>query len=100
MELLTVRQVAEILQINPMTVRRYIEAGKLAAVRVGRRVRVRREALEDLMEPVFAKRKKSEPTIPGRPTSTDDPLWQLVGIGESREPTDASRKHEYLAGAN
>ncbi|MGI8476480.1 MAG: hypothetical protein ACR2OO_08945 [Thermomicrobiales bacterium] len=33
-------------------------------------------------------------------TSFDDPLWRLVGLGHSDEPTDvASDKDEYLAEA-
>lgn len=100
MELLTVAQVAELLQVNPLTVRRYIERGTLPAVRVGRRVRVHREAIEGLLQPVSAKGDTYKATgrpPRGRATSAEDPLWQLVGIGESPEPTDASRKHEYLA---
>jgi len=30
----------------------------------------------------------------------DDPLWNIVGIGESREPVEVStKKNEYLADA-
>ena len=35
--------------------------------------------------------------VKGRPTSADDPLWNIVGMASSAEPTDASKKHEYLA---
>ena len=35
----------------------------------------------------------------GRPTAPDDPLWNIVGMASSAEPTDASKKHEYLADA-
>jgi len=35
----------------------------------------------------------------GRPTDADDPLWNIVGMASSPEPTDASKKHEYLADA-
>ncbi|MCL5958679.1 MAG: hypothetical protein M1358_05060 [Chloroflexi bacterium] len=36
----------------------------------------------------------------GRPTSADDPLWKLVGIGASKGPGDVSKnKHKYLADA-
>ncbi len=44
--LLTVNDVAERLQLHPITVRRHIKAGKLRAVRVGRSVRVREADLE------------------------------------------------------
>lgn len=36
----------------------------------------------------------------GKPTSVDDPLWKLVGIGHSGGPGDVSaNKHKYLADA-
>jgi excisionase family DNA binding protein len=55
MELLTVQEVARFLKVNPMTVRRYIASGRLPAVRVGRRVRVSREAAEALPLPLAPK---------------------------------------------
>jgi excisionase family DNA binding protein len=46
-ELLTVSEVADLLKVNQQTVRNWIDAGKLPAVRVGsRRVRVARPALD------------------------------------------------------
>src|ERR1700730_5525261 len=52
MDLLTVRETAAILKVNPETVRRHIAAGLLPAVRIGRRVRIQREALEALPVPI------------------------------------------------
>jgi excisionase family DNA binding protein len=40
---LTVEDVAKLLQLNPQTVRNWIDAGQLPAFRVGRRVRIRPE---------------------------------------------------------
>ncbi|NOX63124.1 MAG: helix-turn-helix domain-containing protein [Chloroflexi bacterium] len=48
-EFLSVKQVAQLLRRSETTVRRYIRSGKLEAVRVGRHVRVPREAVEALM---------------------------------------------------
>ena len=48
--LLTVPEAAARLRVHAITVRRYIKAGRLAAVRVGRNVRVRESALEALLE--------------------------------------------------
>ena len=50
-ELLTVREVAELLQLHEVTIRRYIRDGKLEAVRIGRRIRVPRAAVEEMMSP-------------------------------------------------
>jgi excisionase family DNA binding protein len=67
MELLTVKETANLLRVSPITIRRYIASGRLPAERVGRGIRVRRKAIEELVTPV-------------------------VVPGESRGPTDWSRK--------
>lgn len=94
MDLLTVKETAQMLRVTPITVRRYIASGKLAAERVGRGIRVRREAIEEFVTPV-------EPDGPlGKPFTFDDPLWDIVGIGRSEGPTDVARnKHKNLADA-
>ena len=48
-ELLTVKQVADLLQLHEITIRRYIKSGRLDAVRIGRNVRVPRRAVEALL---------------------------------------------------
>ena len=52
MELLTVAEVAAMLKVSAITVRRHIASGRLAAVRAGRRVRVLRESVEAFLTPV------------------------------------------------
>jgi excisionase family DNA binding protein len=49
--LLTVREVAERLHLHPITVRRLIASGRLAAVRIGRAVRVREEDVLSVASP-------------------------------------------------
>jgi excisionase family DNA binding protein len=48
-EFLTVNEIAEHLRLNQQTVRNWIDQGQLRAVRVGRRVRVRRADFDDLV---------------------------------------------------
>ena len=48
--LLTVAEVAEVLKLNPQTVRNWIDQGSLPAFRVGRRVRILRSDLEQFLE--------------------------------------------------
>jgi excisionase family DNA binding protein len=100
-ELLTVYEAADILRVNPMTVRRYITDGRLTAVRVGKGVRVRKESLEGMLTPVEPRRRPRPSRLPtGRPFTLDDPLWNIVGAGESRVPAEVStKKREYLAEA-
>jgi excisionase family DNA binding protein len=47
---LTVAEVAELLKLNQQTVRNWIDQGSLPALRVGRRVRIRRVDLDELLE--------------------------------------------------
>ena len=49
---LTVREVAAIYKVNQITVRRHIRSGKLRAVKVGGRVRVRKEDADALALPM------------------------------------------------
>jgi excisionase family DNA binding protein len=100
LELLTIAEAASLLKVAPITVRRFIAAGRLPAVRVGKSIRVRREALEQVITPVEPRKRKSRKRIPaGRPLTFDDPMWALVGSATSAAPTDASKKYEYLADA-
>jgi excisionase family DNA binding protein len=50
-ELLHVKEAAAELDVHEITVRRYIATGQLEAVRLGGRVRVRRQALEQFLQP-------------------------------------------------
>jgi excisionase family DNA binding protein len=47
---LTVAEVAETLKLNQQTVRNWIDAGTLPALRVGRRVRIKKSDFERLLE--------------------------------------------------
>jgi hypothetical protein len=38
-------------------------------------------------------------SVRGKPTSADDPLWKLVGIGHSGRGDISENKHKYLAEA-
>jgi excisionase family DNA binding protein len=49
-DLMTVADVASILKVNQQTVRNWIDAGKLPALHVGRRVRIRRVDFDQLLK--------------------------------------------------
>ncbi len=92
MHLLTVQETAALLKTSEGTVRRHLAAGRLPAVRVGRLIRIRREAVERFLEPVAP--------ASSEPATVDDPLWSIVGIVSTDEPTDIARfKDEYIADA-
>ncbi len=48
-EVMTPKQVAEYLQLHPMTIYRYISTGKLPAAKIGGRYRIKRETVEKLL---------------------------------------------------
>ncbi len=50
-----------------------------------------------LLTPV---RDGEEAVLAGQPFAMDDPLWDIVGVGESEGATDvSSNKHKYVADA-
>ena len=51
-DLLSIQEVAEITGLHEITIRRYVRSGELEAVRIGRRIRVRRAALDKLLKPL------------------------------------------------
>ena len=73
-ELLTVDDIARILKLNPQTVRNWIDQGFLHAIRIGRRVRVRRSEFDRLIE---------ESYIGAKPVSSGDA--QAFWNGELRQ---------------
>jgi len=105
MELLTVDEAAAVLNVAPVTVRRWIATGRLPALRLGRKLRVRRDALERWGSGAPRSKPRNgphaKPRIPrGKPTSADDPLWSIIGIACSDGPGDVSQnKLKYLADA-
>jgi excisionase family DNA binding protein len=66
-KIMTLEQVAEMLDVSERTVMREIEAGKLKAFRVGRSWRVRSEALDEYI------RSQESPTEQDSGTSDEDP---------------------------
>ena len=85
--LLNVRQVAFILKVHPLTVRRYIKEGKLKAVRAGGNVRIKESSLgefnKDFSSNPPAKQTLRAQFTPTKIFSLDDPLFRLRGRGAS-----------------
>jgi excisionase family DNA binding protein len=49
-ELFTVSEVAAVLKLSEQTIRNWIENGALPALRIGRRVRIKRTVLHEILE--------------------------------------------------
>ncbi len=83
--LLSVKQVAFILRVHPLTVRRYIISKKLKAIRVGGNIRIEENALQDFHKDV--ENTEQQPRIfktnrlMDKQFTQDDPLLRLQGRG-------------------
>jgi len=78
----TVAEVAEMLKLNQQTVRNWIDQGSLPAVRVGRRVRIRRTDLDRILEQGY--QGNVPPPVPETGPSAAD-FWGGEPVG-SAEP--------------
>lgn len=87
--LLSVNQVAFMLKVHPLTIRRYIKAKKLKAVKVGGNVRIQESDLEDFQKEVIPPPATRMPFVPKMKKliihsfTLDDPLLRLQGRGAS-----------------
>lgn len=84
--LLNVNQVAFILKVHPLTIRRYLKEGKLKAVKVGGNIRIKESQLNDFNKDFSPAPKKEIIKTKIRPAKTftlDDPLFRLKGRGAS-----------------
>jgi excisionase family DNA binding protein len=89
---LTVAEVAEVLKLNQQTVRNWIDQGSLPALRVGRRVRIRRSDFERILSDGY--NGGSTVTASGTAGPSAEDFWggEPVGLAEpapSREPGQA-----------
>lgn len=82
-EFLTVAEVAEMLKLNQQTVRNWIDQGSLPALRVGRRVRILRSDLENMLEEGYTAGGGTAGREPG-PTAEDFWGGEPVGVAEPR----------------
>jgi len=86
--LLSVKQVAFILKVHPLSVRRYIKEKKLKAVKIGGNVRIEENALQDFHKeitsppPQNSRIFKSKKLV-AKQFTEEDPLLRLRGRGAS-----------------
>jgi len=55
-----IREAGRLTSLSPHTIRAYVRKGKIRAVRVGRRVLVPIESLQDLLRPTYASDQENE----------------------------------------
>lgn len=92
--LLSVKQIAFILRVHPLTVRRYIKDQKLKAVKVGGNIRIEESVLQDFHKEIAPQAQESirifkSSKLSDRQFNSDDPLLRLQGRGASIRLTQA-----------
>jgi len=84
---MNVKQVAFVLKVHPLTIRRYIRSGKLKAVRAGGNVRIKESSLADFNKDFSSTPSKRQiirnRLNPAKIFTLDDPLFRLKGRGAS-----------------
>jgi excisionase family DNA binding protein len=78
---LTVAEVADMLKLNQQTVRNWIDQGSLPALRVGRRVRIRRSDLDRVLADSYS---GGSGTTQAEPSPAAEDFWggDLIGVAE------------------
>jgi excisionase family DNA binding protein len=76
---LTVAEVAEKLRLNQQTVRNWIDAGSLPALRVGRRVLIKRSDLDRILEDAYRGTPPPPRSDPSGPSADD--FWGGEPVG-------------------
>ena len=84
---LTVAEVAATLKLNQQTVRNWIDQGSLPALRVGRRVRIKRSDFERILEESYSGGGSS--AADAGPSADDFWSGELVGLAEPGRATAA-----------
>ena len=87
---LTVAEVAKTLKLNQQTVRNWIDQGSLPAVRVGRRVRIKRSDFERVVDEGYSGAPPIAPE-PASPSAQDFWGGELVGL-EGSDRTGGERE--------
>lgn len=78
-EFLTVAEVAGRLRLNEQTVRNHIDAGKLPAFRIGRRVRISRSDLDRFVESGYSRAASTAPEDDSKARAFWDGSEESVG---------------------
>src|SRR5919201_5951450 len=86
---LTVAEVADMLKLNQQTVRNWIDQGSLPAVRVGRRVRIKRSDLERVLDEGYSSGGATTTQRAAGPSADDFWGGEAIGIAEPSPLTDA-----------
>ncbi len=95
---LTVAEVAKTLKLNQQTVRNWIDQGSLPAVRVGRRVRIKRSDFERVVDEGYS---GAPPGTRNTTSPSAQDFWEgeLVGLAEADAPAGERESRQPPASA-
>ncbi len=84
-DLLTVRQIAILLKVHPLTIRRYINEGKLKALKVAGNIRIQHQEVLNFSQGYIPHDKgiKTSQAAEKDPFHPDDSLFRMRGRGLS-----------------
>jgi excisionase family DNA binding protein len=85
---LTVAEVAELLKLNQQTVRNWIDQGSLPALRVGRRVRIKRSDFERVLAEGYSAGGAASRRQDGGQSAADFWGGEPVGVAEPGRSVD------------
>lgn len=88
---LTVAEVADWFKVNQQTVRNWIDQGRLPAVRVGRRVRIRRSDFDRILNGGQSQSAPpgSSARFPGSPSPSAQDFWSGEPVGDAEPDPSA-----------
>jgi excisionase family DNA binding protein len=100
-DVLTVKQAAKYLQINPQTISRKLQHGILPGRKVGKSYRIRKEDLDEYLKgpPHLASNPQDEPTLLPLPEGYEalrDKVWRALGYPDGytwENYVDHTQKH-------
>ncbi len=101
-ELMTVEQVADYLQLNKLTVYKYIREGRLSAARLGKAYRIRRADVDGFLD-----RQMARPAAPAgsRPNALKRPIRrgrrgtrsEEIAVAPHRRQSELPREHSEVS---
>jgi excisionase family DNA binding protein len=97
-EYLTVMEIAEHLKLNPQTVRNWIDQDRLPAVRIGRRVRIRRADLDRILAEGATASILPQPSTVGPAEAHEELAQALNGARRLLGRRSAARRAELAEG--
>ena len=98
-DILTAEQVAQILQVHPFTVLKFIKQGKLKASKLGRVYRIRKSDVDSFLDSQVDRRERtSEKTAIKKRKEPAEPVKEEKATSSKKKRTEGQGKTESVSG--